>query len=422
MVNFVKSTLMKKTWDCIIVGGGAAGVFAAVTCKEANPELSVLVLEKAPRYLTKVGISGGGRCNVTHSCFDPRELVTRYPRGSRELRGPFSKWQPQDTIDWFESRGVKLKTEGDGRIFPTTDDSQTIIDSLLREARKLDVEMRVKESVKSIEKTDTGFVIETRKDSFEATQLMLATGSLKEGPLAQNLEELGHSIQELAPSLFTFNISDPRLKDLQGIAIEPTQVRILDSKLHNTGPVLITHWGLSGPGVLKLSAIAARELQKRNYQFKIEVNWLAGMSPAAVSEDLKVARSKRSRQQVGSHTMFGMPQRFWDRLVQAAGIQRDTTWSQLKGVNEKNLLHGLTQMQFSVDGKSMNKEEFVTCGGVTLKEVDFRRMESRKVEGLFFGGEVLDIDGITGGFNLQNAWTTGRLAGLAMSEPIHEIH
>ena len=391
-------------------------MFAALTCKEANPELNVLVLEKAPRYLTKVGISGGGRCNVTHSCFDPRELVTRYPRGSRELRGPFSKWQPQDTIEWFESRGVELKTEGDGRIFPTTDDSQTIIDALIREARKLDVEMRVKQSVKSIQRTDDGFTVETRKDSFSARNLMLATGSLKEGPLAQNLEKLGHSIQELAPSLFTFNISDSRLTDLQGIAIEPTQVRISESKLHNTGPVLITHWGLSGPGVLKLSAIAARELQKRDYQFTIEVNWLANMSAVAVAEELKVARSKRSRQQVGSHALFGLPQRFWDHLVQAAGIQRDTVWSQLKRINEKNLLNGLTQMQFSVNGKSMNKEEFVTCGGVTLKEVDFRRMESRKLPGLFFGGEVLDIDGITGGFNLQNAWTTGRLAGLAMSE------
>ncbi|MGB0371990.1 MAG: NAD(P)/FAD-dependent oxidoreductase [Opitutales bacterium] len=407
---------MSEYWDCIVVGGGAAGVFAAINCKEANPDLSVCVLEKAPRYLTKVGISGGGRCNVTHSCFDPRELVTRYPRGSRELRGPFSKWQPSDTMDWFESRGVELKTEGDGRIFPTTDDSQTIIDALMRAARETGVSMFSKQSVRSIQRAEGTFSLETKDKTYTASKIMLATGSLKEGPLAKNLQDLGHSIQELAPSLFTFNIKDLRIKDLQGIAIEPTRVKIIGSKLENTGPVLITHWGLSGPGVLKLSAVAARELQKRNYTFEVSLNWLAGQSTQQVVDTLKSARKQRARQQVGSHALFGLPQRFWDRLVQTAQIRRDTVWSQLKADQEKALLRELTEMVLPVTGKSMNKEEFVTCGGVTLKEVDFRKMESRIVPGLHFGGEVLDIDGVTGGFNLQNAWTTGRLAGLAMAE------
>ena len=406
---------METHWDCIVIGGGAAGMFAAIACKESNPELSVAVLEKGPRFLTKVGISGGGRCNVTHSCFDPRELVSRYPRGSRELRGPFSKWQPSDTIAWFEDRGVELKTEDDGRIFPTTDDSQTIIDALLAAARAAGVGLMKKQSVKAIEKERDGYSLLTRDERFTAKKIMLATGSLKEGPLAKNLVELGHSIQELAPSLFTFNIDDLRLKDLQGIAIEPAQVRILGSKLHNIGPVLITHWGLSGPGVLKLSAIAARELQQRDYTFEIEVNWLASMSQQQALEAIKLARKERSKQQIGTRTLFGLPQRFWDRLLQTAGIRRDTVWSQLRAEHEKGLLRELTQMPLSVKGKSMNKEEFVTCGGVTLKEVDFRKMESRISPGLHFGGEVLDIDGITGGFNLQSAWTTGRLAGLAMA-------
>ncbi|MEM7673149.1 MAG: NAD(P)/FAD-dependent oxidoreductase [Verrucomicrobiota bacterium] len=409
---------MNKYWDCIVIGGGAAGMFAAITCKETNPKKSVCVLEKAPRFLTKVGISGGGRCNVTHACFDPRELVSRYPRGSRELRGPFSKWQPSDTIDWFEQRGVELKTEDDGRIFPTTDDSQTIINLLLESARDVGVSLFSRQSVLDVRPSENGvFEICSKDQKYSAQQVMLATGSLKDGPLAKNLQEIGHSIQELAPSLFTFKINDPRINELQGIAIEPTKVNILDGKLENTGPVLITHWGLSGPGILKLSAVAARELQKRQYVFKISLNWLADFHSNQVVEILRRARRQRARQQVGSHALFSLPQRFWDRIIQSAHIPRDTVWSQLKSEQEKSLIRELTEMQLSVSGKSMNKEEFVTCGGVTLKEVDFRRMESRIIPNLYFGGEVLDIDGITGGFNLQNAWTTGRLAGLAMAAP-----
>ena len=408
----------EEVFDALIVGGGAAGMFAAINCKANHPSLNVTVLEKAPRFLTKVGISGGGRCYVTHACFEPSELVKHYPRGSRELRGPFHSWQPRDTVDWFESRGVKIKQERDGRKFPTTDDSQTIIDCLLNEARRLDVTLENKCGVKGIDFNDTTgvFLVDSSRGDFRTRRLMLATGSLKAGALSESIEALGHTVASLAPSLFTFNIKDARLQDLQGIAVAPATVSICGEKYTNTGPVLITHWGLSGPAILKTSAVAARRLQELKYHFDVSINWLPEISQSGIDEALNAARKDRARQRVIGYPLFCLPRRLWESLCQAAGISPEVQWGQVPGLATQRLIRELQECRFSVRGKSMNKEEFVTCGGVSLKEVNFKRMESRIQAGLFFGGEVLDIDGVTGGFNLQAAWTAGYIAGRAMAD------
>jgi len=398
----------------VIVGGGAAGFFAAIHCAEAAPALRVVILEQGTKVLTKVLVSGGGRCNVTHACFEPAELVKRYPRGERELRGPFHGWQPRDTVDWFKSRGVELKTEADGRMFPITDRSDTIADCLIRAARNAGVEVRTGCGVKSIANDDRGFVLECGDGTrWRSRRVMLATGGLKAGSVARALEQFGHRVEPPVPSLFTFHVTDSRLTGLQGLSVERVSVSVPGSKLQESGPLLVTHWGLSGPAILKLSAWGARELRERDYRFTCRVNWVPEV--AEVPGKLRAMKQRDGRKRVANQSMFELPRRLWERIVSAAKVPESLTWSQISGRQLDALAAQLTAGEFAVTGKSMNKEEFVTCGGVSLKEVNFKTMESRKVSGLFFGGEVLDIDAITGGFNFQAAWTTGRMAGLAMA-------
>jgi len=412
-----------------IIGGGAAGFFAAITAAEANPAANVTIYERSQHTLSKVKISGGGRCNVTHSCFDPAKLASHYPRGSRELRGAFHRWQPQDTIHWFAERDVTLKTEADGRMFPDTDDSQTIIDCFHTASGNAGVKLLKGVGLKGLSQNSNGsFNLRLTDDTqAHADAICIATGSLKTAPLTQALETLGHTIEPLAPSLFAFNIADKRTHGLAGLSVQNASVSLVASSLATastrkskslaqTGPILITHRGFSGPAILRLSAWEARSLQDQNYHFDIIINWLGDQTENQVREQFDKLRKHKGRTFVKSKIFKAIPRRLWERIVEAVGISAATTWSQLSKAIENTLIHELIAARFSVQGKTTNKDEFVTCGGVRLKEVDLKTMQSRKVSGLYFAGECLDIDGITGGFNFQAAWTGGRIAGLAMAK------
>jgi predicted Rossmann fold flavoprotein len=413
-VSVVHSSNRSHAPTIAIVGGGAAGYFAAITAAEANPAAQVTIYEQSKRTLTKVKISGGGRCNVTHSCFDPKELATRYPRGARELRGAFHRWQPQDTINWFAQRGVAIKAEPDGRMFPTTDDSQTIIDCFHQAARAAGVQLRKETGVKSIT-YQSSFIIHLSDDTqVSADKVLIATGSLKASALTRALEALGHTIAPLAPSLFAFNLADKRSHGLAGLSVQNASVRTNDKKSTQTGPILITHRGLSGPAILRLSAWQARALQDENYHFAVTINWLGNVSENHVREQF--CQLRKGKTQVKTKVFDAIPRRLWERLVETVGIADDLKWAQLPKDKETALINELVNGSYNVQGKTTNKDEFVTCGGVKLKEIDFKTMESRKVPNLHFAGECLDIDGITGGFNFQAAWTGGRIAGLAMAE------
>jgi predicted Rossmann fold flavoprotein len=398
-----------------VLGGGAAGFFAAITCAEALGKAgSVTLFEATPHLLAKVRISGGGRCNVTHSCFEPAELVKKYPRGGRELLGAFHRFQPRDTIEWFGSRGVATKTEEDGRMFPTTDDSATIVDCLMSAAARAGVTIRLSTAVRSIVKEGETFRLTLGSGSVEAFErVIVATGGNKSSGGLAIAESFGHAIVPPVPSLFTFHITDPRLADLAGISVENAVVTAPGTKLRTDGPVLITHAGLSGPGILKLSAWGAREFSEKSYAFPIAINWVPPHTRDTLIKALSVVREQNARKQVTTFSPVAMPQRLWERFVIAAGIPTTTPWAHVSNPSLQTLATQLTAAEFKVDGKSMFKDEFVTCGGVKLSEVDFKTMESRKITGLHFAGEVLDIDGVTGGFNFQNAWTTGYLAGMA---------
>lgn len=406
-----------STRKIVVVGGGAAGYFAAITCAEAAPEAEVTILEATAHPLAKVKVSGGGRCNVTHACFDPRELVKRYPRGSRELLGPFHQWQPRDTVAWFERRGVALKTEEDGRMFPTTDSSQTIVTCLQTAADRARIQLRTRCGLVAASRGEQGgFALElTAGETLYCDGLLLATGGNRASAGFATAEKFGHTVEPLVPSLFTFHVTDPRLQDLSGIAVVDTVASARGTKLSERGPTLITHWGLSGPAILRLSAWGARELQACDYQFPLLLNWAGGRSVEQVRADLVQMRAAHPRRQIGSSSGFGVPQRLWERLVVAAGLKLETIWTSASNALLGSLANQLAAGEFSVTGKSMNKEEFVTCGGIRLGEVDFKTMQSRRCPGLFFAGEILDIDGITGGFNFQAAWTTGYLAGRALA-------
>lgn len=395
--------------DLIVVGGGAAGLFAAITCAE-NSEKSVLVLEKTPRLLHKVKISGGGRCNVTHHCFEPRELSRNYPRGEKSLIGPMHRFGAADTVDWFAGRGVTLKTEADGRMFPDTDSSQTIVDTLIGAADAAGVVIHTSEGVTSIIKNEDTFDLETDAgNSYMAANVLIATGGTRIDAGAKLAARLGHELQPPTPSLFTFKVTDPRLDGLLGLSANPAEVSIQQSKLRSRGSVLITHWGLSGPGILKISAWGARELAALDYRFDISVNWLPDADPAAVIAEKRINEGKR---QLSSRSPFAsIPKRLWLRLLAAAGVSDTLTWSRLSKQQANQLLSQLTAASFRVNGKSTNKDEFVTCGDVDLNGINFRTMESKLVPGLYFAGEVIDVDGVTGGFNFQNAWTNGFHAG-----------
>lgn len=408
---------MKTNWDVIIAGGGPAGFFAAIRCAELNPKLSVLIIEKASQTLGKVVISGGGRCNVTHACFEPAQLITHYPRGGTELRGAFSRFQPRDTVEWFESRGVKLKTEADGRMFPVTDDSNTIADCLREAARKAGVRVELRTSLLRVEKNPGGgFRLEVRNEadvlSLRGKKLLIATGSDRK--TLEALKSFGHTIIDPVPSLFTFNIKDKRIEGLSGVSVEHVTLK-MDS-ITTRGALLITHWGMSGPAVLRLSAWGARELFEKKYHARLTVNWLDEYSFDNALDVLQRNKEwkENTRKKVSSAPAFSqIPLRLWRQLVHFIG---DKNWGDLSKTELRRLAQELTAGEFEIRGKGQFKEEFVTCGGVSLKDVDFKTMQSRVVDGLFFAGEVLDIDGITGGFNFQSSWTTGWLAGNALSE------
>lgn len=401
-----------------VIGGGAAGFFGAVNAARLNPDLNVTIYERSREVLSKVRISGGGRCNVTHHCFDPELLSRAYPRGERELRWAFERFAAEDTVQWFEDRGVPLKTEQDGRMFPTTDDSATIINCLVEEANKLGVRIRTKTKVERIEPRGDGrFNLHLHRSGPEtADRVLIATGGNNRESAYQWLEELGHSIKAPVPSLFTFNFRDKVFSDLAGISVPNALVEIADSSYSQTGPVLITHWGLSGPAVLKTSAWAARYLHEQEYRFTIRVNWLHPQKEQKVRQELKNLRQWNARKQVTKQDNFPIPNRLWERLVELADIEPDTRWAELSNKQVHELTQQLVNAQYDIQGKTTYKEEFVTCGGIPLDEIDFGTMESKKVSGLYFAGEVLDIDAITGGYNFQSAWTTGWIFGEAMSD------
>jgi predicted Rossmann fold flavoprotein len=409
------SNNLQTNWDVIVIGGGAAGFFAAIRCAESNPNLRVLILEKASQTLGKVLISGGGRCNVTHACFEPAKLITYYPRGGNELRGAFSRFQPADTVAWFEERGVRIKTEADGRMFPVTDDSKTIADTLRFSAKQAGARVELGASVLGVEKSPKdGYRLEVRREAgasrLQTKKLLFATGGDRKS--LDLIRKLGHIIADPVPSLLTFNIKDKRINDLAGVAVDDVTLK-MDS-LTARGPLLITHWGMSGPAVLRLSAWGARILFDKKYASTLTVNWLGDYKLDATLEVL--GRNKdwheNARKKIAAHAAFSqIPIRLWKQLAHFIG---DKNWADVSKAELRRLAEELTAGEFKIQGKGQFKEEFVTCGGVSLKEVDFKTMQSRVVDGLFFAGEVLDIDGITGGFNFQAAWTTGWLAGSAM--------
>ncbi|WP_024544733.1 NAD(P)/FAD-dependent oxidoreductase [Picosynechococcus sp. NKBG15041c] len=405
----------------IVVGGGAAGFFGAIAAARANPKLEVIILEAGKAFLSKVKISGGGRCNVTHHCFDPLELVKAYPRGQRELRGAFSQFQPQDMIAWLRAEGVKLKTEADGRMFPVTDDAETIIQAFLRAATQAKIQCRTGAAVQSILKEETGqFQVNLKGgDRLEADFVLIATGSHPSGH--RLAATLGHKIIPPKPSLFTFQIKDPRLQGLAGVSVPEVIVSIkLDQKkkLEQMGPLLITHWGLSGPAVLKLSAWGARTLAENQYKMSLTVNWLPDVNPETLRQQIQTFKTEHPRKKIINLAPVEIPKRLWQSLAQFAAIQSEQNWADLSKKQLNVFCQELTQGQYNIQGKGVFKEEFVTCGGVSLKEVNFKTLASRRCPGLYFAGEVLDIDGVTGGFNFQSAWTTSWLAGQAIANNI----
>ncbi len=403
--------------NIVIIGGGAAGFFAAIRAAETNPEATVTILERGGEVLGKVRISGGGRCNVTHACWDPRELSRHYPRGGRELLGPFHYFACGDTVDWFARRGVELKIEADGRMFPITDRSQTIIDCLTDEAERLGVQVirgqRVEMLTPPAGKT-APWAVRTKKTTYTADRLLIATGS--NPAIWSLLAELGHTIVPPVPSLFTFNIQDDRIEGLPGVSVDAAALSIAGTKLAAAGPLLITHWGMSGPAILKLSAWGARLLNERGYEFELIVNWL-NRHPEDVQQEIENTKTTENSGQITGRSPFALPQRLWRRLVAAAGILPETRWSELSRKGRHRLVEELTAGRFPVRGKSTFKEEFVTAGGVDLREIDFKTFASKRLPNLFLAGEVLDIDAVTGGFNFQAAWTGGWIAGGAMTKP-----
>jgi predicted flavoprotein YhiN len=443
----------------IVVGGGAAGLFAAITAAEQGA--SVMVLEKTSRFLDKVRISGGGRCNVTHAGFDPRDFATRYPRGEKALLAPFQKFSARDTVDWFASRGVKLKTEADGRMFPVTDSSQTIVDCLMRAARTAGVKLRLNCVVEQVRKlSDSRFEIalaskfstlspreeragrepergaagktrllspalssgfagregeQSELEKLACNRLLLATGGCRAAAAGQLAVSLGHTLEPPVPSLFAFHVQSPWLPSLAGVSVDPVEVSVPAARLRERGPLLVTHEGLSGPAILRLSAWGARALHDLDYRFPLFVNWLPELSVEKIVQAFQDRRESAGAKLVVNVSLAPLPARLWEQLVLAAGIARDTRWSALTRSQTHALAQQLVRTELAVTGKSLNRDEFVTCGGVRLAEVNFKTMESKLCPGLFFAGELLDIDGVTGGFNFQAAWTTGWLAGTAMA-------
>jgi predicted Rossmann fold flavoprotein len=404
----------KKEKDIIIIGGGAAGFFAAASSAENNPGNNVIILEKGNTVLGKVKISGGGRCNVTNACSDPAELIKYYPRGGKELLSPFHRFSSLNTIEWFVKHDVKLKTEPDGRMFPISDDSQTIVDCLKNTAQKAGVKVLKQNGVIKINKAfGRDWTITTPEKEFHANAVIICSGS--SGSVWKMLESIGHTIEPPVPSLFTFNINDKRIKDIPGISVKNTDIKIEGAKLKSSGPLLITHWGMSGPGILKISAWGAKDLHKMDYKFKLSINWLPGMNQESAKEKLISIKNNNLTRRIYSFSPLDIPLRLWERLLEYINLDNDLKWNNVSQNLITNLASELTNSSFNVSGKSTFKEEFVTCGGVRRSEIDFKNMESKLNKGLFFAGEVIDIDAVTGGFNFQAAWTTGWIAGISAS-------
>ena len=400
--------------DVVIVGGGAAGFFAALQIKEKNPDLSVTILEKTEALLAKVRISGGGRCNVTHFCFDPQTLAKNYPRGAKELLGPFHRFQPKDTVRWFESHGVSLKAEDDGRMFPTSNSSETIISCFLNEAKKQGIKIFTGAGLEGVEKKETGFFLHlTGERVIGCKKLLFATGSNRK--IFDILKHFGHEIEMLIPSLFTFNTPSSPLLDLSGISLDHVKVSLKETSYSYEGPILLTHFGFSGPAVLKLSAFAAKELFAKNYKAEITIDWLSCLSVDQVIQELTHAKKTMAAKEVLTFPLFQLPKKLYKRLFELWGITPSMRFQALSSAAIQELAKKLKNDTYTIDGKTTNKHEFVTCGGVQLSQVNFKTMESKVVKDLYFAGEVLDIDGITGGFNFQNAWTTAHIAAEAIS-------
>jgi predicted Rossmann fold flavoprotein len=394
-----------------IIGGGAAGFFAAFSVKEHHPSAVVTIFEKSDKLLSKVKISGGGRCNVTHACFKPSLLSKHYPRGEKQLKRAFAIFQPKDTVEWFSKRGVALKAESDYRMFPESDDSQTIIDCFLKEAQSKNITICKKRPVSSFTKNDTGISLAFKTGNQQFDKVILATGGSPKLRGFEWLQNSGHSIVEPLPSLFTFNMPKEPITELMGLVVEKATVRIQATKLEYSGPVLITHWGMSGPAILKLSAWGARLLFKKSYQFNIQVNWLSIKNEEEVNSILTEKESTIRKKKIANANPFALPNRMWMYLLEKVQINPDLPWYELSKKNKNKLINVLLNDVYEVCGKTTFKEEFVTSGGVSLEDVDFNTMESKQCKNLYFAGEVLNIDGITGGFNFQAAWTTGYIAG-----------
>ncbi len=415
MADAVKNITVKQT-TLAVIGGGAAGFFCAVNAARLNTALKVVILEKNSKLLSKVRVSGGGRCNVTHACFDIPELVKRYPRGQNFLKKCFHWFNTTHTVQWFEDRGVKLKAEADGRMFPITDDSQTIIDCLLREADKFVVEIKMNYDVKEINVQSTGFTIhESKGKTLEADYICIACGGGPKSSQFDWLKKLGHTIEEPVPSLFTFNIPNNSITQLMGVSLEQAMVKIQGTKLAETGPVLITHWGLSGPAILKLSAWGARQLADCNYTFNAFINWLPDFNEQKLRAEWPTLRSRFAAQKISTKNPFGLPNRLWLYMLEKSSVSADQRWADLLSTQQNKLIQTLTAQVFQVKGKTTFKEEFVTCGGIKLNEIEANTMQSKIVPHLYFAGEIVDVDGITGGFNFQNAWTSGFVAAKSIA-------
>ena len=400
----------------IVIGGGAAGFFCAVNAARLNPKIEVVIVEKNNKILSKVRVSGGGRCNVTHSCFDIQELVKKYPRGQNFLKKSFHWFNTQHTIDWFEERGVTLATEADGRMFPVTNTSQTIVDCLMKETNKYGVRINYSTEIIEIKKTDSVFELLTNSNQvIQADFICIACGGYPKSTQFEWLQKIGHHIETPVPSLFTFNVPQHPILQLMGVSVESAHIKITGTKLSNEGPLLITHWGFSGPAVLKLSAYAARVLAEKNYDFTILINWIKDYNEHSLRDEWIHIREKFAAQKVHSKNPFQVPNRLWQFLLQLCEIQEQQRWADITVKQQNQLIRLLTAHEFQVKGKTTFKEEFVTCGGIQLSEVEANTMQSKKMQNLFFAGEILDVDGITGGFNFQNAWTSGWLAAKSIA-------
>lgn len=401
-----------------IIGGGAAGFFAAITCAEANPDRAVTIYERGSQFLSKVRISGGGRCNVTNACFEPRALSTHYPRGDRALISLFHRFGSRETVDWFETRGVKLKTEADGRVFPTTDDSATIIDCLVNAARAAEVRLLTRKHLDRAVRGDRGFALVFSDETIPCDRLLLATGGCRAIGTTEATASLGHEVASPVPSLFALHLPNSWLANLPGVSVPQVELTVPGTSLRERGPLLITHNGVSGPVVLRLSAWGARILHDLDYRCDLRIDWVPDLSESDLRQQFDELRQSHPNRRVLGSAVAQLPARLWEQMALIAGVTAETKWTTLSRTQANALVQHLRQSQFEVNGKSLNKDEFVTCGGIKLRDVDLKTMQSRITPNLYFAGELLDVDGITGGFNFQAAWTTGWIAGHAMAKNI----